>query len=579
MFMFRPLEQLEERRMMAGDFEPILLEPIYTFPLPTPLVVEGTSGNDSIYVSRDADGNVVVNNNGAVSTHTGWLVSKVVVNGHNGNDFIYGYSNLTHRMEVNGGYGNDSIYGGAAADQLWGAGGTDYIVGNDGNDSLDGGVGGLAYYSENDGNDSVFGGYGDDTMYASDLGNCYLSGSYGNDNLYGYSGADTFYGSLGNDYISSGAGADLIYAGSDNDTVYAGSGDDAVHGESGDDWLYGQDGNDKLYGGAGCDVLVGGNGNDTLVSIGGGQNDCLYGESGYDSFWADSEGTENIWDADYAETVNGHVHRVGSFMNYTYKNGSPWPWDWTNIGVSRELNGQNLAEPINGGAYSANFSNRPIFASGGPSRDDIDQNGLPDCYFLATLGAVAKANPDRIRQRVTELGDGTYGVQFGNTFIRVDGDLPTNSGGSLINAGLGTGNSLWVAIMEKAWAFYRKGDSDWNSTGWGWMDEAFSAMGVGTNTLNVDGWYKFWNNANNLWDYVCGELAAGKATTIGTNGDATALVGSHAYMVESVYIDGYGVRRVVLRNPWGSAGAPGAYVTISAQQLFDSIGRVQSAYV
>ena len=38
-----------------------------------------------------------------------------------------------------------------------------------------------------------------------------------------------------------------------------------------------------------------------------------------------------------AELANNHVHRVGSFMNYTYKNGSIWPWEWTNIGVSREL--------------------------------------------------------------------------------------------------------------------------------------------------------------------------------------------------------------------------------------------------
>jgi hypothetical protein len=36
---------------------------------------------------------------------------------------------------------------------------------------------------------------------------------------------------------------------------------------------------------------------------------------------------------------------------------------------------------------------------------------------------------------------------------------------------------------------------------------------------------------------------------------------------------------VRLRNPWGDAGQPGAYVNITAQQLFDDISRVQSAYV
>ena len=579
--MSRIVEQLEQRRMMNGDFGPIIYEPLILLPLPTPLVVEGTAGSDNIYISRDASNNVVVNKNGAISTHDGWLVSKVVVNGYDGNDFLYTYSNVSHRIEANGGYGNDSIYGGAAADQLLGAGGTDYVSGNDGNDHLDGGVGGFAYYSENTGNDSLYGGYGDDTIHASDVGNCILSGSFGNDSLYGYGGADSVYGSVGNDYLVSGGGNDLVYAGSDQDTVWAGSDDDAVHGESGNDWLFGEDGNDKLYAGAGNDYMAGGNGNDTLVSIGGGQSDSLCGDAGYDSFWADSEATECILDASAAESANNHVHRVGSFMNYTYKNGSPWPWDWTNVAVSRELNGQSLADPINGGPFSGNFSNRPIFSSSGPNKDDIDQNGLPDCYFLATLGAVAKQNPDRIRQRVTELGDGTYAVQFGNTFIRVDADLPTDAGGNLVNAGLGTGNSLWAAIMEKAWAFYRKGDSDWVSTGWGWMDEAFSAMGVGTNTLNVDGWYKFWNNPNNLWDYLCNELAAGKAVTVGTNGGAASpLVGSHAYMVDYVYTAGDGTRRVVLRNPWGANDTGGnPYVDVSATTLFNNIGLVQSAWV
>ena len=594
--MFRSIEQLEERRLMAGDFDLPNRNLEIFLPLPTPLVIDGTAASDSILISRDLSGNINVTKNG-VLTNTIWeaWVSKIVVNAYDGNDYVSTYSNVTRLVEINGGNGNDTLYGSVHNDLIQGAGGTDYIYGNLGNDNLDGGVGGVAYYFENTGSDSVFGAAGDDVINASDYGSCYLSGGdgndlvygwqgndrmygdWGNDSLYGYIGADEVYGGPGNDFMSTGDGNDLVRGGSDNDTVYAGAGDDAVHGDAGDDHLYGQDGHDKIYGGAGCDVLAGGNGNDTLVSIGGNQNDCLYGEGGYDSFWADSEGTETIWDADWWEINNGHVHRVGSFMNYTYKNGSPWPWDWTNLAVSRELNGQNFADPI-GGANYQNFSNRPLFAAGGPNKDDIDQGGLGDCYFLASLGSVAKVNPDRIRQHIVELGDGTYAVQFSNTFIRLDGDLPTNGSGSLVYAGLGTGNSLWTAIMEKAFAYYRHGDSNYASIEYGWMDEGYSAMGVGTNTLNVDGWYKLWNNSNNLWDYVNGELAAGKAVTIGTPGGSPDLVGGHAYMVDRVYVDGYGTRRVVLRNPWGAAGSPAAYVDISASQFYNSISRVQSAW-
>jgi hypothetical protein len=545
---------------------------------PTPLVVEGTSVNDNIYISQDASGNLVVNNNGVVTTRAAWTVSKVVVNGNSGSDFIYAYANVSRPIHATGGYGNDSIYGGAAADDLRGGGNVDYIVGNDGNDVLDGGVAGFASGFENNGNDSVWGMNGDDTLYASELGNCLLNGGAGADSIYGYEGVENVSAGAGADYVWTAGGKDVISAGSENDIVYAGAGDDIVHGEAGNDWIGGDDGNDKLYAGAGDDVMAGGNGDDLLVSIGGGQYDMIGGNAGYDSFWCDAETTERVTDADYAETVNGHVHRVAGFRSYHYSSG-------TNILVSRELNGQNLAEPINGGPSTRNFSTMPLFPSVGPNQDDIDQGDVGDCYFLATLGAVAKANPDRIRQSVVDLGDRTYAVRFfsGGTeqYVRVDADLPTWSATSNPRfANLGVENSTWVAIMEKAWAFYRENDSNWSSIAAGWMDEPFGALGVSTDTLDVSWWYKTWNNSNDLWNYVSGQLNAGKAVTVGTHDGAGTLVGLHAYMVDFAYVAPDGTRRVVLRNPWGNDNTLNMpYVDITASQLFNDIAKVQSAYV
>lgn len=560
--MSNELEQLEQRQMMAGDFAiattltPILY-PIY----PTPLVINGTAGNDSIYISSNNAGTLTVNNNGVVTNYTEWMVSKVVVNANDGNDFVYTYSNVATPVELYGGNGADNLYGGAGNDYLSGGGGNDLLYGGAGNDTEDGGVGGVASYYDNTGNDILYGADGNDVLYASDYGNNTFYGGNGDDYEYGYGGADVMNGDAG------------------NDVVYGGANNDVIHGNAGDDWLDGQDGNDKIYGDAGCDVLCGGNGDDILVAVGGGQNDCLYGNAGYDSFWCDSESTENVWDADIYENANGHVHRVGSFMTSSFHNNSPWPWDWTSQSISRDANGQNFIDPTGGSNYQ-NFSSRPLFNTSGPSKDDIDQNALGDCYFLATLGAVAKADPDRIRQHITELGDGTFAVQFGSTYIRVDGDLPTDGYGNLVYAGLGTGNSLWTAIMEKAWAYYRHNDGDYHSIEGGWMDEAFSAMGVSTQTQDVDFWYKLWNNSDDLWNYVNGELAAGKAVTIGTPGGSPNLIGSHAYMVDRTYIDGYGTKHVVLRNPWGPNNTGGnPYVDITAAQLYNSISRVQSAWV
>jgi hypothetical protein len=568
------LEQLEGRQMMAffdGSLVPIGEFQVVT---PTPIVVEGTAGPDSIYVSQDASGNLVVHNNGAVSTHAAWQVSKVVINGYSGRDMIYAYPNVSRPIHANGGFDNDSLYGGAAADDLRGGHGIDYIVGNNGNDVLDGGVAGFASFWDNTGRDSVFGMAGDDTLYANEVDECYLHAGDGNDSIYGYERAEKVIAGAGADYIYTAGGNDNISAGSENDIVYAGAGDDVVHGEAGNDWMSGDDGNDKMYAGAGDDVMAGGNGDDVLVSIGGGQYDMIGGNAGYDSFWCDAEVTEKVLDADYWETNNQHIHRVAGFRNYHYSSG-------TNIAVSRELNGQNLAEPVNGGDFSRNFSTQPLFAPTGPTQDDVDQGNLGDCYFLAPLAAIAKTNPDRIRQSVVELGDRTYAVRFhsGGTeqYVRVDADLPTNSTGGLIYAGLGTGGSLWTAIMEKAWAFYRKNDSNWSSTGWGYHQDSYGSLGASSSSkLDVSWWYKTWNSSTDLWNHIKGQLDAGRAVTISTGEDPAHLVKTHVYSVDSVYIGTDGTRRLVLRNPHGGANP---YVDMPVGHLFSNIQDVVSAVV
>jgi Ca2+-binding RTX toxin-like protein len=534
----------------------------------------GLAGNDRLI---GGSGNDAVLGGAGNDTLDGG-VGNDTVDGGEGRDSMTGGEGFDR---IDGESGDDSMWGGLGADTLAGGGGSDQLWGDGGNDLLDGGVPRNVVYADNTGNDSVYGSDGNDTLSAPDNGTGYLSGGSGNDTFFGYAGNDTVYGGEGNDSVSAGRGNDLVYAegGNDiingddgNDTVNAGAGEDVLRGNAGDDRLYGEEGDDKIYGDAGADAMWGGDGNDTLVSIGGGQNDAMRGDTGYDSFWADSEATEKVLDADVGEILKGHVHRVGSFMSYRFASVvNP---------VGRDPNGENLMDPATEWGYSY-FSNRPLFSTGGPNIDDIDQNGLGDCYFLAGLGAVAKANPDRIRQHIVELGDGTFGVQFSNTYIRLDGDLPTDTFGSPVYAGLGTGGVLWAALMEKAFAYYRFNDSNYASLNGGWMSEAFDAMGASTTVSRwVDGWYKASHGATDLWNYVNGELAAGKAVTVSTPGDCPNLVGSHAYTVDRAWTDGSGTRHVVVRNPWGPDNTDGnPYVDLTASQLYDSILVVQSAVV
>jgi hypothetical protein len=240
-----------------------------------------------------------------------------------------------------------------------------------------------------------------------------------------------------------------------------------------------------------------------------------------------------------------------------------------------------IAEPAvsTGGTTYKNFSNQPLFAAGGPTQDDIRQGYVGDCYYLSTLAAIAKVDPSRIQQSIEQLSDGTYVVRVfkGSTaeYVHVDGQLPTWSNGAPVYANLGQGGSVWVAIMEKAFADARTGADSYASLNSGWMTESFGTFG-----LNSTGSYSF-SNSTQLVSTIQSDLAANQAVTIGINTPAQGapLIGSHAYEVVSV-----SGSTVTLRNPWGIDGVSNSsnpndgYVTVTADQLFASqMGLVSAA--
>jgi hypothetical protein len=521
--------------------------------------------------------------------------------GQGGNDFLY--SGSDHDL-LDGGAGADQLYGADGHDTLRGAAGNDSLYGEAGNDALDGGAnsdlmdGGFdndylvpdTYFSF--GADRSFGGAGWDTVdFSSRVQNLSitLDGLFNDgaaeeaDNVgadieavIGGSGNDLISGtSLGN-WIEGREGNDTIRAGDGNDTVFGGSGDDALHGEGGHDWIEGGGESDKLYGGAGDDTLYGQAGNDILVSIGGGNKDRLYGGSGHDSFWMDVESTETH-DASSAENGGRAVHRVSAFSN----------------GASKELNGQNLSDPLLQNALTETWvtmqatDSFPLFSSQGPHADDIRQGGLGDCWFLATLAAVAHKDPDVIRQSVVEMGDGTYAAMFyedgERRYYRVDNDLPEQRdlplltpNGTLAYAKPGIDGAMWVPILEKAYALHDGsggGEGEYDGIAGGWSDNAFSDMGIGSVDYDVDD--------EGVLQQIANHLAAGRPITIDTvHGEfepGDSIVASHVYTVISVDV-AHG--SITVRNPWGTDAYNGTgtgnfvfgpndgYVTFSFNQAF-----------
>lgn len=218
---------------------------------------------------------------------------------------------------ANGGSGNDTITGNAAANTLNGNGGNDVLdggtgidvlYGGDGNDRLDGGLF----------KDSSFGGAGNDTFVikGSDLADD-VDGGTGTDTLdvsgytntslgftinlntgtydfiptafgpYTIVSVENVIGSGRRDIIVGSIAANSLSGGSGDDDIQGGAGNDILDGGDGNDTLQGGDGDDTLTAGSGVDLVYGNNGNDRfyiLAGWNGGVGEAFFGGAGYDTF-------------------------------------------------------------------------------------------------------------------------------------------------------------------------------------------------------------------------------------------------------------------------------------------------------
>jgi Ca2+-binding RTX toxin-like protein len=357
-----------------------------------------------------------------------------------------------------------------------------------------------------------------------------------------------------------------INAARGNDTVIVDGSvttDAIVHGSNGDDTLLGGAGDDQLFGGQGRDRILAGAGDDTIVSLGDSIQDRVSGDGGFDSFWTDAHKTELITDASDDELSRGAVHRIAAFVApETMETDLPKTRKIYDA-PSRELDGQDLPDPIGSPSYVAannSFADRPLFASAGPTPLDIKQGAVGDCYFLVALMAIAKDDPARIRQMITDLGDGTYAVRFyrsgAEMYYRVDGQLQTfNSSGAHVWAKLGAEQSVWVALIEKAYTFFRRNDGNYMSIRAGWMTEAFDVCGLASESFmgrTLAGVVEQMTRVKQAMD-------DGATVTWATQSKVpagTPVLSGHAYVVLAINMDADGgFVSLVLRNPWGSDGA------------------------
>lgn len=189
--------------------------------------------------------------------------------------------------------------------------------------------------------------------------------------------------------------------------------------------------------------------------------------------------------------------------------------------------------------------------AGAIDKNDVNQGGLGDCWFMAAVAALAEKQPALLHDLFHENPEGGFDVTFpgqaphhmtltldmGRTAADLGGDVDAN------------GNvEVWPLMLEKAYAEVFGG-------GYGGMNQGGNAATV---------WQQLTEAATKTYDETSPEwsgtsnsngisfralLDAGKKVVVGTKDQVSGNVlhGDHAYVVLEVDING----DVRLYNPWG----------------------------
>ncbi len=500
---------------------------------------------------------------------------------------------MTHAPAVNitGTTGNDTIYGSNNADILSGGVGSDTLSGQVGDDSLDGGTGadilvggvGNDTYIVDDSADVVTENIneGTDTVQSSvthtlaanvenltltgasainGTGNAMdnvltgnsainaLTGGDGGDTLYGYAGNDTLNGGAGNDTLDGGTGTDTLTGGAGDDiyivdsttdivseNAYEGTDtvqvsitrataldanvenltltgtsaingtgnalDNVLTGNSGINTLTGGDGNDFLYGNAGSDTLNGGAGNDTLD--GGTGNDSLIGSFGDDIYIIDNSGdtvTENLNEG--TDTIRSSITRTldSNVENLTLVGTSAI--NGTGNALANVLTGNDVNNTLTGGDNNDTlYGNAGADTLDGSAGNDVLNGGVGNDIYRFGLGS---------GQDVIDDNDATVGnldtIQIGAGVLPTDITIERN-GNDLVLKINGTTDQLTVRNFSDASGAsptaYRVERITFTSTG-----ETWDASGFILGTSNPE-WLTGTASDNKIFGYGGDDILLG----------------------------------------------------------------------
>lgn len=205
--------------------------------------------------------------------------------------------------------------------------------------------------------------------------------------------------------------------------------------------------------------------------------------------------------------------------------------------------------------------------------NDVEQGQIANCYLMAAMASIARANPDAIKRLIRPKGKGIYDITiYVNSnandkpgegertpiVITVDDTFPTSSVGKEVFAQRGDVNAdgkpeLWVMLIEKAYATHK---GSYNSTAWGNPGEAMATLtGNRSNTYYTDKYKdkeiaKIINNSLSKNLPITASTPAMSETLKEQAKEINSNIGEkHAYSVKKVNLNSL---TISLQNPWGS---------------------------
>ena len=200
----------------------------------------------------------------------------------------------------------------------------------------------------------------------------------------------------------------------------------------------------------------------------------------------------------------------------------------------------------------------------GAEAGDVVQGMLGDCYVMSAFAAVAAQAPEKIKEALTDNGNGTYTARFYDVTaqpakrveVTIDGQLPTRNGG--LQYGKGADRSeLWVGLLEKAYSQW-KGGYDVVGKGGSAGDVMTALTGNSGGQLPLTP-----GDEKDIHQLLMVSIQGGHSMVAATHGEdqdamyrGTGIYADHGYTVLGAEESG-GKLLVTLRNPWGEVEPSG----------------------